>query len=137
MTTSGADRTLVRFRWFFLIAAVYDMALGLAFFFLYDPVFEWLGMTMPPHISWVQLPAVFVFVQGVGYAIVAMDPLGNLGIVKVGIIYKASYAALAAYYLLTDQIPAMFFAWFGLFDFLFLIGFVWFLRWAMRGAGRT
>ena len=26
----------------------------------------------------------------------------------------------------------MFFAWFGLFDLLFLIGFVWFLRWAGR-----
>ncbi len=134
MTTSSASAVLARWRWFFLVAAVYDMALGLAFFFLYDPIFKSLDMTMPPHISWVQLPAVFVFVQGFGYLLVWMDPLANLGLVKVGIVYKASYAALAAYYLVTDQIPAMFFAWFGFFDFLFFIGFVWFLRWASREA---
>ena len=132
MTTSSASAVLARYRWFFLVAAVYDMALGVAFFFLYKPIFEWLGMTLPPHVSWVQLPAVFVFVQGLGYLLVWMDPLANLGIVKVGIVYKASYAVLAAYYLVTDQIPAMFFAWFGLFDLLFFIGFVGFLRWSGR-----
>jgi hypothetical protein len=128
MTASTSSTTLSRYRWFFLLAAVYDMALGLAFFFLWDPVFDWLGMTLPPHVSWIQLPAVFVFVQGLSYLIVARNPLANLGIVVVGIVYKASYAALAAYYLATDQIPAMFFAWFGLFDFLFFIGFVLFFR---------
>jgi hypothetical protein len=56
--------------------------------------------------------------------------------VRIGIAYKAGYSALAAYYLMTDQIPAMFFAWFGLFDALFLVGFVWFLRWAGREAIR-
>lgn len=124
--------TLGRYRWLFLIAAIYDLALGVAFFFLYEPIFDWLGMPLPPHVSYIHLPAIFVTVQGIGYAIVAMEPLDNLGIVKVGIIYKASYAALAAYYLLTDQIPAMFFAWFGLFDFLFFVGFALFLRWAWR-----
>jgi len=134
MTMSSTSAVLARWRWFFLLAAVYDLALGLAFFFLYDPIFKALGMAMPPHVSWVHLPAVFVFIQGISYLLVWMAPLANLGIVKVGIAYKGCYAALAAYYLLTDQIPAMFFAWFGLFDFLFLIGFVAFLRWAGREA---
>jgi hypothetical protein len=134
MTQSTTRAVLERYRWFFLVAAVYDMALGLAFFFLYQPLFDWLTMTMPPHVSYIQLSAVFVFVQGLSYALVWLDPLGNLGLVRVGVAYKAGYAALAAYYLLTDQIPAMFFAWFGLFDFAFLVGFVWFLRWARRVA---
>ena len=132
MTTMTSDATLQRYRWFFLFAAAYDIALGVVFFFLWGPVFEWLAMPVPPHVSWIHLPAVFVFVQGLSYWFVYAEPLANLGIVKVGIVYKASYAALAAYYLVTDQIPAMFFAWFGLFDFLFLIGFVMFLRWAGR-----
>jgi hypothetical protein len=134
MTTSSVSAALTRWRGLFVVAAVYDMALGLVFFFLYDPMFEWLAMPMPPHVSWIQLPAVFVFVQGFSYLLVALDPLANLGIVKVGIIYKASYALLAAYYLLTDQIPAMFFVWFGFFDLLFFVAFVWFLRWATRQA---
>lgn len=134
MTTSSASAELARYRWFFLVAAVYDLALGAAFFFLHGPILEWLGMTPPPHVAYIHLSAVFVFVQGLGYWLVWADPLANLGIVKVGVAYKAGYAGLAAYYLATDQIPAMFFAWFGLFDFLFFLGFVWFLRWAGRGA---
>jgi len=138
MTTMSGSATLSRFRLFFLAAAIYDIALGLAFFFLYQPLFDWLGMALPPHISYIQLSAVFVFVQGLSYGLVWGDPRGNLGLVRVGIAYKAGYSGLAAWYLLTDQIPAMFFAWFGLFDFLFLIGFVWFLRWAgRRGAAAT
>ena len=137
MTGSSASVALVRFRLFFLLAAVYDIALGLAFFLLYEPLFEWLGMALPPHVSYIQLSAVFVFVQGLSYALVWVNPLANLGLVRIGIAYKAGYAGLAAYYLLTDQIPAMFFAWFGLFDFAFLVGFVWFLRWAGRRASEA
>lgn len=132
--TSSSSGLLARYRWFFLLAAVYDMALGLVFFVAYKPMLEWLGMTLPPHVSYIHLLAIFVFVQGASYLVAWADPLANLGIVKVGIMYKLGYASLAAYYLVTDQIPAMFFAWFGLFDLLFLIGFVWFLRWARRGA---
>jgi hypothetical protein len=134
---SAVGTVLERYRLFFLVAAIYDMALGVAFFFLYTPLFDSLAMTMPPHVSYIQLPAVFVFVQGLSYAFVWANPLGNLGLVRVGIIYKAGYSALAAWYLVTDQIPAMFFAWFGLFDFGFLLGFVWFLRWAARQPERT
>lgn len=137
MTTSSASVTMSRFRLFFLVSAIYDMALGLAFFFLYEPLFKWIEMPLPPHVAYIQLSAVFVFVQGLGYGLVWGDPLPNLGIVRVGIAYKAGYSALAAYYLLTDQIPAMFFAWFGLFDLLFFFGFVWFLRWVGRGAPRA
>lgn len=128
MTGSTMTKDLPRWRALFVVAAVYDIALGLGFFILWEPIFEWLGMAAPPHVSYIHLPAVFIIVQGVGYALVAADPLGNLGLVKVGVVYKASYAALAAWYLATDQIPAMFFAWFGLFDFLFLVAFVLFLR---------
>ncbi len=131
--TSSMAGGMARWRLLFLVAAAYDIALGIAFFFFGTGMFDWLGMTQPPHVSWFQLPAVFVFVQGVSYAFVWADPMHNLGLVKVGVVYKAGYAALAAYYLLTDQIPAAFFAWFGLFDLVFLIGFVWFLLWARRG----
>ena len=136
MRSMTASADLARYRWLFLVAAAYDMALGIAFFLFSTPVFGWLGMALPPHVSWIQLPAIFVFVQGLSYALVWVNPLDNLGLVRIGVVYKASYAGLAAWYLLTDQIPAMFFAWFGLFDFLFLLAFLWFLRWAGRAASR-
>lgn len=136
MTSSRAS-ALGRWRLFFLVAATYDIVLGMVFFFFGMAMFDWLGMAYPPHASWFQLSAVFVVVQGISYAFVWADPLGNLGLVRVGVLYKAGYAGLAAYYLVTDQIPAMFFAWFGLFDLVFLIGFVWFLRWARPETVRT
>ena len=46
--------------------------------------------------------------------------------------FQAGYAGLAAWYLVVDQIPALFFASLGLLDFLFLLGFAWILvgRWS-------
>lgn len=127
-STMGAE--LARYRLMFLLAAAYDLALGVAFFFLYEPIFEAIGMPPPSHVSYVHLSAIFVAVQGLSYLFVWQDPMANLGIVKVGIVYKASYTLLAVYYLAIGQLPSMFYAWFGLFDFLWLIGFALFLRWA-------
>ena len=132
MSTATRDRDLSRYGTFFLVAALYDMILGAAFFLLYEPIFKAIGMPLPSHVSYVHLSAVFVFVQGLGYWFVYRDPLSNLGLVRVGIAYKGAYTALAAYYVAVAQIPSMFFAWFGIFDFVFLIGFVLFLRWAGR-----
>lgn len=134
MNADARSQDLARYRMLFLVAAIYDLALGLAFFFFYTPIFEAIGMPAPSHVSYVHLSAIFVAVQGLGYWFVYQDPLANLGIVKVGIAYKASYSALAAYYLIVGQIPSMFYALFGLFDLLFLVGFVMFMRWASRGA---
>lgn len=116
----------------FWVAAAYDMILGLAFFLFWQPLFEWLGMPAPGDVSYIQLSAVFVFVQGVSYAFVAVDPARNLGLVRVGVAYKASYSLLALWYLVTDALPSPFFAWFALFDFVFLLAFVRFLAEAGR-----
>jgi len=135
MTTTNAE--LGRYRLMFLLAAAYDLALGVAFLLFWEPIFEAIGMPAPSHQSYVHLSAIFVAVQGFSYLLVWQDPLANLGIAKVGVAYKASYTLLAVYYLAIGQIPSMFYAWFGLFDFFWLIGFVLFLRWAGSRAGRS
>jgi len=119
-------------RTFFLLAALYDLILGAAFLVASEPILTAIGMTLPPHIAYIQLAAVFVFVQGLGYWLVSRDPLANLGLVRVGIAYKAAYSGLALYYLATKQLPSVFFIPWAVFDLLFLIGFVMFLRAASR-----
>ena len=57
-----------------------------------------------------------------------LDPLGNLGIVRVGIAYKAAYAGLAFWYLVIGALPSVFFIPWAIIDLLFLVGFVLFLR---------
>lgn len=112
---------------FFLVAALYDILLGAGFFLLYDPLFSALGIELPGNISYIHLTAAFVFVQGVGYWIVFRDPDGNHGIVMLGIVYKAAFAGLAAYYWAIGDLLHPIFGLFGILDAMFLIGFVMFL----------
>jgi len=117
----------VNYKTFFLVAALYDIVLGAAFFFLYGPLWDALGIALPNNTSYIHLTAAFVFVQGVGYWFVYQDPDGNRGIVKTGLVYKIAFSGLAFYYLAIGQLLHPVFLVFGLLDVLFLIGFARFL----------
>lgn len=116
------------YRSFFLVAALYDLILGAAFFVAYAPAFELLGIPLPNNTSYIHLTAAFVFVQGLGYWFVANAPIANRGIVKIGLAYKAAFASLAIWYFLIDQLLHPVFLVFGILDIGFLIGFALFLR---------
>jgi len=132
MNTTVDRRVSSGWRTFFLLAALYDLILGAVFMVASEPILTAIGMALPPHIAYIQLAAVFVLAQGLGYWLVFRDPFANLGIVRVGIAYKAAYAGLALYYLVIGQLPSPFFIPWAVFDLLFLIGFVMFLRDASR-----
>jgi len=117
-----------------LIAAVYDLILGAAFFLFYGPIFDLLGVEPPSNTSYLHVSAGFVFVQGIGYWLVYRNMLRNVDLVKVGVIYKAIYSLVALYYLAIGELPDAIFAWFAAFDILFLVGFVRFLS-VVRTAG--
>ncbi len=118
-------------RAFFLVAGLYDALLGLAFLLAGETILTAVGMKLPPHIAYIHLSAIFIVVQGLSYLLVYRDAWSNLGIVWVGVAYKASYAALAFYYLATGQLPSQFFIPWAVFDVGFMVGFVVFLRAAM------
>ncbi len=67
MSTSIDRPVPAAWRWFFLVAAVYDIALGLAFMVAGETILEAVGMDLPPHIAYIQLAAVFILVQGLSY----------------------------------------------------------------------
>lgn len=123
---------MTRDRALFVGAALYDIALGLAFFFLYGPIFALLGITLPPNTSYIHITAAFVFVQGLGYAFVARDIARNHDLVRLGAIYKAVYVAVAVYETVIGQLVSAVFLWFAVFDLAFLILFIDFLRRARR-----
>lgn len=128
MTTTQARPSLSAWRWFFGVAAAYDMALGIAFLVVGDAILKAIGMTLPPHVAYYQLAAVFVFVQGFSYLMIWRDPASSRGLVWVGVAYKGAYTALAVWYVALGILPSVFFAPWAVADFLFLLGFVWFLR---------
>jgi hypothetical protein len=115
------------FKSVFLVAALYDGALGAVFFFFYPVIFATLGMQFPTNTSYIHLTAAFVFVQGVSYWFVFRDMLRNIDMVRVGAVYKGVYCLVAAYYWATGQLPDAIFAWFALFDVVFLALFIAFL----------
>ena len=119
-------------RTFFLVAALYDMILGAVFVVASEPILKAIGMTLPPHIAYIQLAAVFIFVQGLSYWFAFRDPFANLGIIRVGVAYKTAYVGLTLYYLVIGQLPSVFFIPWAVVDLLFLVGFVRFLRAASR-----
>lgn len=130
MTTATTNITPAGSGWrtFFLVAALYDIVLGIGFFFLFDPLFAMLGIALPNNTSYIHLTAGFVFVQGLGYWLVYTDAPANLGIVKLGIVYKAIFAGLGFYYLAIGQLLHPAFLVFAVADLFFLAGFVLFLR---------
>lgn len=132
MRTSAVRAAPSGWRWFFLVAAVYDMALGVAFMLAGETILDAIGMDLPPHIAYIQLAAVFVLVQGASYLLPWSDPWANEGVVWVGVAYKGSYAALAAWYLAIGELPSMFFVPWAVVDLGFMLGFLWFLRVAAR-----
>lgn len=119
--------TLNLFKVLFLVAALYDGILGVAFFFLHRPIFEVFEVALPNNISYIHLTAGFVFVQGIGYWFVYRNMLRNIDLVKLGVIYKGIYSLVAVYYLVIGELLHAIFAWFAVFDILFLLGFVRFL----------
>jgi hypothetical protein len=115
------------FRALFLTVALYNSLLGATFFLFYRPLFDGLGIELPYNTSYIHLTAGFVFVQGVGYWFVYRDMLRNVDLVKLGVIYKGIYSGLAFYYLLSGDLLDAVFAWFAVFDVIFLALFVVFL----------
>ena len=108
----------------FLVAAAYDIGLGLAFTFLYNPILDALDIRPPDNKSYIHLAAVFVLVQGISYLFVYRNMAGNLDMIRVGVIYKAAYSIVAVYYLAIDELLHWIFFLFGVMDMGFMVLFI-------------
>ena len=116
------------YRNLFLIAALYDFILGFVFFvflrFFFEDIFR---IPLPNYPAFFQAAAAFVFVMGVGFYFVYRNMYRNIDIVKLGIVFKLVYTALAFYYVFIENMPWIFSA-FGFLDLIFIVFFVFFLR---------
>ncbi len=118
------------YRMVFLVGAAYDMILGALFFLAWRPIYDALGVQPPGHTAYLHIATAYIFVQGLSYWYVSRNIIRNLDLVRLGIVYKAVYVGLAAYYLVIGQLLHAVFAWFAVFDLVFLLLFVACLRWA-------
>jgi hypothetical protein len=121
-------RTSEFYKSVFGVAAVYDMLLGVAFFLFYAAIYSAFNIELPSNAVYIHITAGFVFVQGLSYFFVYLNLKRNIDIVKVGLIYKSIYVALALYYWSIDQLPHLIFGIFGIIDFFFIVLFALYLK---------
>ena len=107
----------------FIISAIYDGLLGVAFLFGSSALFQWFGVTPPNHPGYVQFPAALLIVFAAMFVAIAVNPVKNRNLIPYGIMLKVSYCSVVIFHWFTAGIPFM---WkpFCIADLIFLVLFV-------------
>ena len=109
----------------FLIAAFYDIFLGIVFTFFYKLAFKLLGIseTLPEFGGYISLIGAFLFVIGVAYYLIYRgDLVKNRDLIMIGALYKLAYCAVAFFYFAIGEIPhILFLCLFGVVDFIMFV----------------
>jgi hypothetical protein len=109
----------------FLVAAVYDILLGIIFTFFYKPGFSLLGVSInfPGLGGYISLIGSFLLVIGVAYYLIYRgDLIKNRDLVLIGTLYKLAYCSTAFFYFALGEVPNMIFVFvFGLLDLIMFL----------------
>lgn len=108
----------------FIIAALYDGLLGLAFLFWADALYEWFQVIPPNHFGYVHFPAALLLVFALMYLAIARNPQASRNLIPYGMLLKVSYCSVTGYHWFTAGLPSM---WkpFIFYDLVFLALFAW------------
>jgi hypothetical protein len=91
----------------FLIAALYDGALGAVFLFVPAWLYRVADITPPNHWAYVQFPAALLLIFGLMFAAIAANPLENRKLIPYGIMLKAAYCGVTFWYWNAQGIPGL------------------------------
>lgn len=107
----------------FLIAALYDGLLGLAFLVAPVALFGLFQVTPPNHIGYVQFPALLLMLFAWMFLKIAREPVANRNLIPFGVGLKVSFCAVVIGHWALNGIPTM---WkpFAVADLCFLVLFV-------------
>jgi len=114
------------YRVLFLVAAIYDVVLGVIFTFFYKFAFKLIGIPekLPEFEAYISLIGAFLFVIGVAYYLIYRGDLWkNYDLIIVGTLYKLAYCSIAFfYYFAIGNYPHIIFvSLFGVLDLIFFI----------------
>jgi hypothetical protein len=107
----------------FMIAAVYDGVLGLAFLFFGSEIFRVANVTPPNDIGYIQFPALLLVVFAVMFFQIARNPPKHRELMVYGVALKASYAGVVFWHQMSGGIPMLWIPW-AWADLVFLILFL-------------
>ena len=114
----------------FIIAAIYDGVLGIAFLLFSGILFQSFGVEPPNHLAYVQFPALLLIVFAAMFVRIAKDPVANRELILYGVALKVSYCGLTFWYQAFGGVPFMWLPW-AWADSIFLVLFA--MAWRVVG----
>lgn len=115
----------------FLVAAIFDITLGIIFALFFKRVYNSFGYPLPNHDAYVQLPALYVLIFGIAFYLVYRDPVQNRAIMPVGILMKLAFSAVCLGHMFFGAV-ASFYIPLAVIDLIFAGLFAW----ALKNTGR-
>ena len=97
-------RSLLRF------AGCYNLLVGVNLTVFYHEMFKTVGLPKPAMIMYVQLTGVLVALYGVGYLLVASNPLQNRNLLLLGFLSKLLGSMVGVGYVVLGKMPPVFLA---------------------------
>jgi hypothetical protein len=107
----------------FVLAGIYDAAIGAAFLLFSRRLFAALQITPPNHFGYVHFAAALILLFGVMFFQIAMNPARFRALIPYGIGLKVAYCGVVFFHELSAGLPGIWvvFAWC---DLAFLIAFM-------------
>lgn len=87
------------------VAGIFNLMAGTSMICFYHEGYELLGVPKPELILPVQVMGILVALFGVGYLMVAANPVENRNILLLGMLSKAIASVLAIYYVIAGPLP--------------------------------
>ncbi|MBN1787021.1 MAG: hypothetical protein JW806_01350 [Sedimentisphaerales bacterium] len=108
---------------FFIIAALYDGVLGVAFLTAGGRLFDLAKVTPPNHMGYIHFPAALLIVFAIMFLMIAADPKKNRQLIPYGILLKLSYCSVVFFHWFKTDIPHI---WkpFAFIDIVFMVVFI-------------
>ena len=111
----------------FLVAAIYEGLLGLAFLFMAGPVFRWADITPPNHMGYVQFPGAILIIFGLMFLSIADSPRERRKLIPYGVMLKVAYVLIVGCHWIGAGVPTLWLVFAGI-DVVFAFAFIWAYR---------
>lgn len=107
----------------FVIAAIYDVVLGVGFAVGFKSILPRFGVDLPNHDAYLQLPAALIAIFGVGFWYVSRDPARNRDLIRIGALLKLAFSGIVLGHYAMGNMPPMWVP-FAVADLVFLAAFL-------------
>ncbi|MEX0675429.1 MAG: hypothetical protein WD063_00040 [Pirellulales bacterium] len=95
-------------RYLLRFAGCYNLLVGVNLTVFYHEMFKTLGLPKPDLIMYVQLTGILVALFGVGYLLVASNPLENRNLLVLGFLSKLLGSIVGTGYVVLGKMPPVF-----------------------------